>query len=68
MLDIEGVEGPADIAVFGDEAAVEERLRRLADAGATDLLAAVFPVGPDAQASVARTRELLKSLVGKITG
>ncbi len=68
MLDIEGVDGPADVAVFGNETAVEARLRRLADAGATDLLASIFPVGPDAQASIARTRQLLKSLVGKITG
>ena len=68
MLDIEGVDGPADVAVIGDEAAVEAQLRCLADAGATDLLASVFPVGRNAQASVARTRELLASLVGKITG
>jgi F420-dependent oxidoreductase-like protein len=68
MLDVEGAEGPADVVVVGDEAQVEEQLRRLAEAGATDLLATVFPVGPDAQASVARTQELLRSLVGKITG
>ena len=66
MLDIEGVQAPADVAIVGDEAEVEAQLRALADAGATDFLAAVFPVGHDADASVARTRALLKGLVGKI--
>ena len=37
-----------------------------AEAGATDLLASVFPVGEDADASVDRTTALLKSLVGHI--
>ena len=66
MLDKEGVAGPADIAIVGDEAAVERQLRDLASAGATDFFAAIMPVGPDAAASTARTRALLKSLVGKI--
>jgi alkanesulfonate monooxygenase SsuD/methylene tetrahydromethanopterin reductase-like flavin-dependent oxidoreductase (luciferase family) len=66
MLDVEGVEGPADVVVVGNESHVEEQLRRLAEAGATDLLATVFPVGGDGEASVARTRELLMSLVGKL--
>ena len=66
MLDREGVEGPADVAIVGDEAEVERQLRALADAGATDFLAAIFPAGDDAAASMARTRALLKSLVGKV--
>ncbi len=66
MLDIEGVEHPADIAIVGNEEEVERQLRTLADAGATDLLASVFPVGDDRPASVARTRMLLKGLVGTI--
>jgi len=66
MLDVEGVEAPEDVVVVGNEEEVEKRLRRIADAGATDLLAAMFPVGQDEKASVARTRALLKSLVGKI--
>ena len=66
MLDMEGVEGPQDVAVLGDEGEVERQLRELAGAGATDLLPMMFPVGDDEAASVARTRSLLKSLVGKM--
>ena len=66
MLDKEGVAGPADVAIVGDESAVERQLREMASAGATDLLAAVYPVGDDADASMARTRALLKSLIGKV--
>lgn len=66
MMDVEGVAGPADMAIVGDEADVERQLKAYADAGATDLMASVFPVGEDAEASVARTTSLLKSLVGRI--
>ena len=66
MMDVEGVDGPADMAVVGDEASVERQLRAYADAGATDLMVSVFPVGDDADASVARTTALLKSLIGRI--
>lgn len=59
MLDREGVEGPADVAVIGDESAVGEQLERLAEAGVTDFLAAIFPVGGDPKASLARTRDFL---------
>src|SRR5213078_770685 len=58
MLDREGVEGPADVAMVGDESAVGEQLRRLAEAGATDFLAAPFAVPGDGDA-VERTRALL---------
>lgn len=37
VLDIEGAAGPADVAVTGDARSVEAQLRRLGDAGATDL-------------------------------
>lgn len=37
VLDIEGAAGPADVAVIGDERSVESQLRRLEEAGATDL-------------------------------
>lgn len=59
MLDREGAGGPADVAIVGDESAVGEQLDRLAEAGATDFLAAIFPVGDDARGSIARTREFL---------
>ncbi len=66
MLDKEGATGPGDVAIVGNEAQVERQIRALASAGATDFVAPVFPVGPDAAASLARTRALLKSLIGKV--
>jgi F420-dependent oxidoreductase-like protein len=63
VLDREGAEGPADVAIVGSEQDVERQLRALAAAGATDIVAAPFPADDK---SVPRTRELLKSLVGKI--
>ena len=57
--------GPGDIAILGNEAAVEDQLRALAAGGATDLLATIFPV-EEGPSSVARTRSLLQSLVGRI--
>jgi F420-dependent oxidoreductase-like protein len=66
MLDKEGAGGPADVAIVGTEAQVEQQIRGVASAGATDLLAPIFPAGPDARASMERTRALLKSLIGKV--
>ncbi len=66
MLDIEGAPGPLDVAIIGNEAEVERRVRGVAAAGATDLLATIFPDGKDEAASLARTRALLKSLVGRV--
>ena len=65
MLEREGVEGPGDIAIVGSEEAVEDQLRHLAELGATDLLATIFPVD-GSQTSVTRTRTLLQSLVGRV--
>jgi len=65
MLDIEGADGPGDVAIVGNEAEVERELRALADAGATDLLAMIFSV-EDATRSAARTRSLLRSLIGRL--
>ena len=65
MLEREGVDSPGGIAIVGDEAAVEDQLHSLADQGATDLLATIFPVD-SSQASAPRTRALLQSLVGRI--
>jgi 5,10-methylenetetrahydromethanopterin reductase len=64
LLDIEDAQGPADVAVLGNEAEVTRQLRALAQAGATDFLSAIFPVGADAAGSRARTWELLRSLQG----
>ncbi len=42
MLDLEGAAGPTDIAVVGDEAAVDAELERIASAGVTDFNAAII--------------------------
>lgn len=58
ILDKEGVDTtPADVSLIGDEQAVLTGLRALADAGATDLVAAIYtPAGHDAR----RTHDLLE--------
>ncbi|MGC4075062.1 MAG: hypothetical protein QM760_21685 [Nibricoccus sp.] len=43
-----GVDGPAEAAIVGDEAAVASQLQGLVDAGVTDIWASIFPVGDDA--------------------
>ena len=60
MLDREGAEGPADVAIAGDEATVTGALKRLADVGTTDYLAAEFG---SSETERARTREVLRSLI-----
>lgn len=59
MLDREGAEGPADMLVTGDEAAVSRQLDHLQAIGVTDLLAIPFGAGDDPKATVERTRALL---------
>ena len=63
ILDIGGAAGPADAAIVGDEATVTAGIAGLFDAGATDVWAAIFPVGADRRASRDRTRALLEQLV-----
>ena len=63
ILKIGGAASPADAAIVGDEKSVRAQLQGLLDAGATDIWAAVFPVGDDKAASFRRTTDLLKELV-----
>lgn len=60
MLDREGVEGPADVAIVGDEATVAKGIARLRDAGVTDF--AAVEIGADG-AERRATRDLLRSLL-----
>ncbi len=64
VVELGGAASAADTAIVGDEASVTAQLPSLLDAGATDIHAAIFPVGDDPQASVRRTRELLAGLCG----
>jgi F420-dependent oxidoreductase-like protein len=59
-----GISSPAEAAIVGDEASVTSQIEAVFDAGATDLWAAPFPVGPDKNESRERTNTLLKSLAG----
>jgi 5,10-methylenetetrahydromethanopterin reductase len=58
MFDREGVEDPADVALFGDESALDAALRELAAAGATEYAAQVVSTQPG---SATRTVEFLSS-------
>lgn len=59
MLDREGAEGPADVAIVGDDATVEKGVRALADAGVTEYVASIY----GSREERARTRALLKSML-----
>jgi hypothetical protein len=59
MLDREGAETPADVAIAGDEAVVEKQVRSLADVGVTEFVATIF----GSKDERARTRALLKSML-----
>jgi F420-dependent oxidoreductase-like protein len=58
MLDREGVGGPADVAVVGDEEAVAAQIRRFAEAGVTDFSGALYGTPEE----VERSRALMASL------
>jgi len=58
MLDMEGAESPADVAFIGDEASVRASIERVADAGATDYVAAI--VGTKEEQS--RTFDLISEI------
>ena len=60
MLDREGTDEPAGIALIGDESSVVKGIERFRDAGVTDFAASVFPAGPG---SVERTQEVLRGLL-----
>jgi F420-dependent oxidoreductase-like protein len=57
-MDRDGLAGPEDTVLVGDEAELEREVRRFADAGATELQ--LCPVGPPADR--ARTMEFFASL------
>jgi F420-dependent oxidoreductase-like protein len=59
MLDREGAEGPADVAIVGDESTVEKQVHALADAGVTEYVASIF----GSREERAQTRALLKSML-----
>lgn len=60
MFDREGVAGPGELALIGDEASVQAKIIEMAEAGVTDFAATEFTPAP---ADRVRTRLLLKSLL-----
>ena len=58
MLDREGAEGPADVAIVGDENSVTKQIAQVGDAGGTDFVANIF--GSSEERS--RTRAFLRSV------
>jgi len=62
QLDAEGIDQAGEIAVVGNEDQVAEQLQGFFDAGATEVIASVFPAGDDGRASFARTYDLLSKL------
>jgi F420-dependent oxidoreductase-like protein len=62
ILDHSGAADPAEASIVGDEAAVAAQIEAMFDAGATDMWAAIFPVGDDREGSRRRTRTLLQDL------
>ena len=61
MLDREGADGPADIAIVGDENTLRGEIKRFEDAGVTDFNAAIMPVE---EGAYDRTLEFLSTVVG----
>jgi F420-dependent oxidoreductase-like protein len=66
ILDAGGAEGPADVAVVGNEKEVNETIKRFASAGVTDFSPAIFPERLDSKGSEERTYAFLASLNGKV--
>jgi F420-dependent oxidoreductase-like protein len=60
MLDREGVDGPADVAIVGDEAAVRAGIQRIADAGATDFVAPCFGTEDEIKRTTALLADIAK--------
>ncbi len=59
MFDREGVAGPADLAIAGSAAEVEDQLVRMMEAGVTDFAASIYATNRD---EGIETRELLSRL------
>jgi alkanesulfonate monooxygenase SsuD/methylene tetrahydromethanopterin reductase-like flavin-dependent oxidoreductase (luciferase family) len=61
MLDLEGVAGVEDVAIVGNEAAIEREVRRYADAWATELIVSLFGSKSDRVRTVELMGELARA-------
>ena len=62
QLDAEGLDQAGEIAVVGNEDEVTAELQAFFDAGATEVIASIYPAGDDSRGSFARTTALLRKL------
>ncbi|HBP15404.1 MAG TPA: hypothetical protein DD457_09370 [Gammaproteobacteria bacterium] len=60
MLDREGLAGPEEIAIVGNESEIADRLQAAIDAGADDVIVAEFGGNPEERS---RTRAALAALL-----
>ncbi len=60
MLDREGAEGPAQVAIVGDEQSVANQISAIAEAGATDFSAAPFGTSDEIRQTLALVTALAK--------
>ncbi len=65
QLDAEGLNQAGEIAVVGDEDDVTGQLQAYLDAGATEVIASIYPAGDDSRGSFARTTALLRELANQ---
>ncbi len=61
VLDEEKAEGPADVAIVGDEESVATQIRSLLNAGATGFLGGPFGSAPEREATIRLLGELAQS-------
>jgi alkanesulfonate monooxygenase SsuD/methylene tetrahydromethanopterin reductase-like flavin-dependent oxidoreductase (luciferase family) len=61
MLDKEGAESPADVAILGDEDVVRASIDKLAAAGATDFVASVVGTREERERTFALLSEIARS-------
>jgi F420-dependent oxidoreductase-like protein len=66
VLDREGVDGPQDLAIVGDEDAVAAGIHRLRDAGVSEFMAAPFGTDEDQQRTTRVLAELIPSPIRTI--
>ncbi len=63
QLDAQGVSDPGDIAVVGNESEVKAQMETFFDAGATEIVASIYPAGDDSRGSFARSIDCLRNLL-----
>ena len=66
MLDREGVESSAEMALIGDERELEEILKGYSSAGVTDLAVQIFSNDPNLKNSSERSMQFLSKMLGRL--